>query len=58
MCNIFPFIYCVFDIDMHIFVCIEVVIFEIKLQNKRWVMAGINVVHHIFKSNTDVKLIL
>ena len=32
ICNISHFIYCVFDIDMHIFVCIEVVVFEIKLQ--------------------------
>jgi len=35
ICNIFHFIYCVFDIDMHIFLCIEVVVFEIKLQKKK-----------------------
>jgi len=28
------FIYCVFDIDMHIFVRIEVVVFEIKLHKR------------------------
>ena len=34
ICNIFHFIYCVFDIDMHIFLCIEVVVFEIKFKKK------------------------
>ena len=32
ICNIFHFIYCVFNIDKHIFLCIEVVVFDIKLQ--------------------------
>ena len=35
ICNIFQFIYCVFDIDMHIFLWIEVAVFEIKLQKKQ-----------------------
>ena len=33
--NIFHFIYCVFDIHMYIGLCIEVVVFEIKLSPKK-----------------------
>jgi len=33
ICNIFHFINCVFDIDMHIGLCIELVVFEIKLHS-------------------------
>ena len=53
ICNIFQFIYCVFDIDMHIFLCIEVAVFEIKLQKKHHIhnLLQVNIMSHILKGD-------